>query len=272
MRPVDSVQKQEGGRRPAPSRRAARAIAPARSIRLARQVEVREGAVDVGRHHLAGRADIGLVELAVGADAEQREADADLVFEDLEEAHHALGAGRGEAVDIEAAAGDRVGAEDQRLDHVGPSADAAVYDDARTPADRLDDLRQYVDRADALIELPPAMVRHIDAVDPVLDRDLGVLGGRDPFEDQRDVEALFDPLDIAPVELRLKDAGVGDAYAATLMALGDVALAPAVAVGVDGQAKGVIALVDRAADMVVDPLGVAAHIKLEDLEPIAGGF
>ena len=45
------------------------------------------------------------------------------------------------------------------------------------------------------------------------------------------------------------------------MALGDVALAPAVAVGVDGQAKRVIALVDGAADMVVDPLGVAAHIE-----------
>jgi hypothetical protein len=35
------------------------------------------------------------------------------------------------------------------------------------------------------------MVRHIDAVDPVLDRDLGVLGGGDAFEDQRDVEPFF---------------------------------------------------------------------------------
>ena len=61
-------------------------------------------------------------------------------------------------------------------------------------------------------------------------------------------------------------------YAAPLMALGDVAFAPAVAVGVDGHAKRVIALVDRAADMVVDPFGVAAHIELEDFEALAGGF
>src|SRR5207248_5956511 len=174
MPPVDSVQKQEAGRRPAPSRRAARAIAPARSIRLARQVQVREGAVDVGQHDLAGGADVGLIELVVAGGAEQREADADFVFEDLEEAHHAFGASSGEAIDVEPAAGDRVGAEDQRLDDVGPSADAAIDDDAGAAADRLDDLRQYVDRADALIELAPAMVRDIDAVDPVLDRDLGV--------------------------------------------------------------------------------------------------
>src|SRR5438045_7572364 len=98
---------------------------------------------------LAGRVDIGFVEFAVAGDAEQREADADLVFDDLEEAHHALGAGGSEPADIEPAAGDRVGAEDQRLD-VGPTADPAVDDDARAPADRLGDLRQNVDRADAL--------------------------------------------------------------------------------------------------------------------------
>src|SRR5436309_16019575 len=83
MRPVDSLQKQEGATRAA-SRRAARAIPPAWLIRLARQVQVWEGAVDVRRHDLAGRADVGFVELVVAGGAEQREAYADLVFEDLE--------------------------------------------------------------------------------------------------------------------------------------------------------------------------------------------
>jgi hypothetical protein len=46
---------------------------------------VREGAVDMWRHDLARRADIGFVELAVAGDSEQREANADLVFENLEE-------------------------------------------------------------------------------------------------------------------------------------------------------------------------------------------
>jgi hypothetical protein len=66
------------------------------------------------------------------------------------------------------------------------------------------------------------------------------------------------------------DAGVVDRHAPALVAFGDVALAPAVTVGVDGQAKGVIAVVDRAADMVVYPAGIAAHIKLEDFEAVAG--
>src|SRR5260370_18034465 len=127
-------------------------------IRLARQVEVREGAVDVRRHYLAGRADVGLIELAVGGRAEQRQADADLVFEDLEEAHHALGAGGGEAVYVEPAPGDRIGAQGHRVDHIGAAADAAIDDDVRAPANRFDDLGQYVDRPDALIELAPAVV------------------------------------------------------------------------------------------------------------------
>src|SRR5262249_32219837 len=114
--------------------------------------------------------------------------------------------------------------------------------------------------------------RHINAVDPMLDSDLGVLGGGDAFEDQRDVEALFDAFDIAPVELGLEDAGVGDAHTTALVTFGDVAFASAVAVGVDGQAKGIIALADGAADMVVDPFGIAADIELEDLESVAGSL
>ena len=53
----------------------------------------------------------------------------------------------------------------------------------------------------------------------MLDRDFGVFGGGNAFEDQRDVKALLDPLDIAPVELRLENAGVGDAHPLTLVAL-----------------------------------------------------
>jgi glycosyltransferase involved in cell wall biosynthesis len=49
-----------------------------------------------------------------------------------------------------------------------------------------------------MIKLAPAMVRHVDAVDPVLERNLGVLGGPDAFQNDRDVEILLDPLDVAP--------------------------------------------------------------------------
>src|SRR5712692_3743575 len=219
-------------------------------IRLFRQIEVRERAVDMRRHHRPRRADIGFVELAIAGDAEQREADADLVFEDLEEPHHARPAGGGQPIDIKPADDDRVGAQRDRLDDVGAAGD----------------------RADDLVELAPAMVRDIDAIDPILDRDLGVLGSGDALDDQWDVEILLDPLDVAPVELRLIDPRIVDPHAAALMALGDVALAPAVAVGVDGQAEGRVALVDRAADVMVDPGRIAAHIELEDPEPVGRGL
>src|SRR5487761_1241827 len=105
----------------------------------------------------------------------------------------------------------------------------------------------------------------------MIERALGVLRRGDAPQDQWDVKVLLDPLEVAPVELGLVDARVVDAHPAALVTLGDVALAPAVAVGVDRQAKGVIALVDGASDMVVDPSGVAAHVKLEDLEAVTGG-
>src|SRR5262249_46887629 len=72
-----------------------------------------------------------------------------------------------------------------------------------TPTDRFDDLGQDIDRADALIELPPAMVRHVDAVGPAFERDLGVLSGADALQHDRYVEVLLDPLDVAPVEAGL---------------------------------------------------------------------
>ena len=46
----------------------------------------------------------------------------------------------------------------------------------------------------------------------------------------------------------------------------------AVTVGVDGHAEGVTAGVDRATDVVVNPVGVAEHIELKDLEAIARGL
>jgi hypothetical protein len=45
-------------------------------------------------------------------------------------------------------------------------------------ADRRDDLRQYIDRAEPVIELAPAVVRHINTIDAELDRTLGVRDGR----------------------------------------------------------------------------------------------
>ena len=51
-------------------------------------------------------------------------------------------------------------------------------------------------------------------------------------------------------------------------ALGDVALAPAVVRGVDREGERRIAVLDRALDMVVHPVGVAAHVKLIEAQRI----
>jgi hypothetical protein len=59
-----------------------------------------------------------------------------------------------------------------------------------------------------VIELAAAMVRDIDAIDPELDRALGVLDCGNAFQYQRDGEFRSVALDIAPAVLRLKDARV----------------------------------------------------------------
>src|SRR5262249_13117896 len=160
--------------------------------------------------------DIGLIELAVAGHAEQRQADADLVFEDFEQPHDAGGAGRGERINIESATDNRVGAEDQRLDDVGAAGDAAIDHDLGATPDRLDHPREHLDRADTLVELSAAVVRDIDAIDAVVDRDHRVLGGGKTFQDQRDLELAADPLDVLPVEPCLIDAGVADPHPAAL--------------------------------------------------------
>src|SRR3954454_12362631 len=198
---------------------------------------MRERAVDVRPHDLRRRPDIGFVQLAVAVDPEQRQADADLVFEDLEQPHDPRPAGRRQPVHVKPADDDAIGTENDRLDEIGAAGDRAVDPDLAAPADRINDLRQYRDRSDPLVELPAAVVRHVDDIDPVIDRDPGILAGGDALDDDRDFRQPPDALDIAPVEARLMDPRVAGPHAPPLVAFRDVALAPAVAVGIDGQAE-----------------------------------
>ena len=123
-----------------------------------------------------------------------------------------------------------------------------------------------------MIELAAAVIGDVDPLDAVLDRDLRILGGGDALERQRNLVAILDALDRAPVEPGL----IGTAGHATApgggVTLGDVALAPAVMRGVDRHAEGNIAVVDGAADMVVDKGVVAAHVELEDARGVGGGL
>src|ERR1700757_1542116 len=124
-----------------------------------------------------------------------------------------------------------------------------------------------------MVELTPTMVRDVDTIDAEFDRLAGILDRGDALQDQRDVEFRPEALDIAPVEPRLKHPGIaaddGACPAAASMALGDVALAPAIPIGVDRDAERVIAGIDRAAELVIDPTGISQHIELKDLEAAA---
>src|SRR5271168_1567119 len=89
-----------------------------------------------------------------------------------------------------------------------------------------------------------------------------VFGG-DALDHQGNVELLPNARDGAPVERRLEFASGRPPAAGHDMALGEVALAPAVDRGVDGEAEPHIAVGDGAGDVIVDPGLVSAHIELE---------
>ena len=74
------------------------------------------------------------------------------------------------------------------------------------PAHRRGDFRQRVDRAEAVVQLPPAVVRNVDHVDAMIDGDLGVFRRGDPFDDQRHAGDFFDFLGHLPGEHRLINA------------------------------------------------------------------
>ena len=59
-----------------------------------------------------------------------------------------------------------------------------------------------------MVELPAAVVRHVDHVDAVFDRELGVLGGGDALDDQRHLVARAELVELRPVERVLVARGV----------------------------------------------------------------
>ena len=61
----------------------------------------------------------------------------------------------------------------------------------------------------AVVELAAAVVGDVDHVDAVLDRELGVLGGGDALDDQRQLVARLDLVDLRPIERLLMARGSG---------------------------------------------------------------
>src|SRR5207237_1354975 len=114
----------------------------------------------------------------------------------------------------------------------------------------------------------PAVVRDVDDVHAVLHAEGGVLGGGDPLEDEGYLVRVLEALDVIPGDARLVLGAAGALPPRLHVAGGEVALAPAVVGGVDGDAEGGVAVVRRAPDVVVHPGVVAPHIELVDAEVV----
>src|SRR5213080_1269160 len=73
----------------------------------------------------------------------------------------------------------------QRLDHIGATPHTAIDQDGNAPADRFDDRRERRDGGRRAVELAPAMIGNDDAIDPVVDRGLGLCRMKNALEQQR---------------------------------------------------------------------------------------
>src|SRR6202011_5161404 len=102
----------------------------------------------------------------------------------------------------------------------------------------------------------------------MIKRDRGILRGRDTLDDQRDLILVLDQFYRAPFESLLELAAGGAQPAGADVTLGDVAIAPAVMRGVDGQAERGIFVGHRATDTVLDKGVVAADIELVDAQRV----
>ena len=108
----------------------------------------------------------------------------------------------GEPPERRAAGQHRACAERERLDDVRAAADPAVDEHLDAAADRLDDLRQHVDRRGDAVELPAAVVRDDDPRGAVLAREARVLGGEHALDEHRQPRLAGEPLDVAPRQRR----------------------------------------------------------------------
>ena len=217
------------------------------------------------------------MELVDRRQTHQRQISAHLDLKQFEHSHHSRRATGGHRQAFQPADAHCVGTQRQRLEHVGAAQDATVEQHLGPAADRAHHLGQHVQRAAALVELTTAVVGDVDDVHAMADRQIGVFGAGDAFEDQRYAEAILDPLDQVPAQRGLQR---GFARLARhearaprrqgQVAFEQIAFAAAVDLGVDGQAEGPVAGVLGAADDVHHPGLVAMGVELVDLR--VGGF
>ena len=166
---------------------------------------------------------------------------------------------------LEPADGDGLGPKGYRLGDIGAAMDAAVDDDVGTAPHGVDDLTKHVHRSQHMIELAPTMIRHPYDVDPMFDRQCGVLRCRDALGHERETGHLFDSGCRFPSKRGLVGPVDRGAHYRRSPAAQHRSLSPAVVRGVYGETERQISSLLRPADDVFDPGPIAVDIQLEDL-------
>src|SRR5690606_37129292 len=203
------------------------------------------------------------VELRAAVHAEQLHRHGQLGLEDLDEADDALLARRAEREGEQPPDADQPRAHRNGLQHVRAAHEAAVDDDLGLAANRRDHLGEQVDRAAAVVELPAAVIRHVDHVDAVLEREARVLARADALHDQRHADGALQLLHELPVRLRavrLALAGLAERPYGDRLAPVDAALAAPEVRHVDGEADGDGSGVDAALREIDDPALVTVRV------------
>ena len=161
---------------------------------------------------------------------------------------------------------DRMRAKCYGLHDVRTPREPAIHHDLRVRANGRTDLRQNIHRAQARIQLPPAMVRDIHHVHAMIGGDAGVFNRHDALQDQRNVVGLANAGDVAPVEAGLRVLGrLIDMLAPGLVKPAhNVAFPPGIDRRVDGEAKRIQPLGQARLDMFLDIALAAPDIELED--------
>src|SRR5258708_18038140 len=219
------------------------------AIRLDRQE--REGAEDMGQVGRRRRMQIGFVEFGETRDAKQPQRTDHLVLEQFQHPHYSGLALGGERPALQPADADEISAGYNRLDDVGAAADRAIDHDLGAAGDGVDAFRQYMHRTAAMVELASTVVRHVDPIHAVIERDQRIFRGRNALDDQRDLVLVLDQFHGAPFQSLLEIASGGAGAAGADIALGDVALPPAVMRGVDGETQRGISPSSPPPDMVL---------------------
>ena len=116
-----------------------------------------------------------------------------------------------------------------------------------------------------MIKLPPAMVGNIHHINAMFAGKLGVFGGGNALQNDRQFVLGLEAIHLLPGKRGLKFNALHPRAPGLGEAACDITFAPTIDRGIHGEAEGIIASRDRAIRVIINEVVVTAHIKLENL-------